>query len=111
MQKILEPVLFHNLSAQNPAAGRVSGSARESEFLLPRKHAPLPKNVNTDSEICDDDNSGVLVCIPQQGTSMTLTQTVKSVPAGSQNPTRPDLLLLTIFDAADGKVPDTCQQR
>jgi hypothetical protein len=52
MQKILEPVLFHNLSAQNPAAGRVSGSARESEFLLPRKHAPLPKNVNTDSEIC-----------------------------------------------------------
>jgi hypothetical protein len=23
-----------------------SGSAPESEFLLPRKHAPLPKNVN-----------------------------------------------------------------
>eukprot|EP01047_Picozoa_sp_COSAG01_P028642 COSAG01_NODE_1932_length_8871_cov_9.527984_2_plen_163_part_00 len=45
--KILEPVLFHNLSAQNPAAGRDPGSAAESEFLLPRKHAPLPKNVNT----------------------------------------------------------------
>ena len=59
-QKILDPVLFHNLSAQNPPAGRDRGSALESEFLLPRKHAPLPKNVNR----------------------------LKSVPAGSQNPTR-----------------------
>ena len=61
-KKILDPVLFHNVSAQNPAAGRDSGSARESEFLLPRKHAPLPKNVNR----------------------------LKSVPAGSQNSTRFD---------------------
>jgi hypothetical protein len=45
-QKILDPVLFHNISDQNPAAGRDQGSARESEFLLPQKHAPLPKNVN-----------------------------------------------------------------
>ena len=58
-QKILDPVLFHNVSAQNPAAGKDPGSAPESEFLLPRKHAPLPKNVNG----------------------------LKSLPAGAQNST------------------------
>ena len=32
--------------ARSTAAGRDQGSARESEFLPPQKHAPLPKNVN-----------------------------------------------------------------
>jgi hypothetical protein len=33
-QKILDPVLFHNVSAQNPPAGKDSRSAPESEFLV-----------------------------------------------------------------------------
>ena len=45
--KIFDSVLFHNLLNQNPAAGRDPGSAAECEFLQPRKHAPLQKNVNT----------------------------------------------------------------
>ena len=32
--------------ARSTAAGRDQGSACESEFLPPQKHAPLPKNVN-----------------------------------------------------------------
>eukprot|EP01047_Picozoa_sp_COSAG01_P023494 COSAG01_NODE_1423_length_10356_cov_30.529590_6_plen_202_part_00 len=45
-QCCMDPVLFHNCSVQNPVAGRDQGCAGESEFLLPQKHAPLPKNVN-----------------------------------------------------------------